>query len=224
MMGSDEPAENKPPKLLLFSLPSSQQQYSEPPVTPPLQTSASVPFEWEEAPGRPLSCAAKPRTARCLELPPRLQLAEVKVNCSPPTTVLEGPQVGRSLSCALSFGGKTGSFRKGVGGGGEGKRECDREGYFGSWRWNSSGNRKENRKGFGGSLDFSSSTFVVDDDQEGSGGGEGGSSGGGGGIEVKITKTRRRGSLSIRRSQLWATICESLKQTAPWRRSLTKKK
>lgn len=71
-----------PPKLSLFSLP---RQPSEPPgmVTPPLHASISVPFQWEEAPGKPrpfgiIDPNSKPKSARSLDLPPRL-FADAKV-------------------------------------------------------------------------------------------------------------------------------------------------
>ncbi|XP_027110057.1 uncharacterized protein At4g00950 [Coffea arabica] len=73
------------PKLSLYKLPSKQRQ--PPPVmfTPPVTTSAaSIPFQWEEVPGklrpdfRPTSSPAaavkdkNSSVARCLDLPPRL--------------------------------------------------------------------------------------------------------------------------------------------------------
>ncbi|XP_073312284.1 uncharacterized protein [Primulina huaijiensis] len=60
--------------------------------TPPLQTLASVPFRWEEQPGKPRHCAAVlPEPMKCLELPP------CKSSKTPsPTAVLDGPyNVGR---------------------------------------------------------------------------------------------------------------------------------
>ncbi|CAI0397458.1 unnamed protein product [Linum tenue] len=84
-----------PPKLSLFSLPAGvkgARQYSPagpPPPTPPINRLASVPFKWEEAPGKPrpprrrldhrhddaaagVDDQTEPIAARCLELPPRL--------------------------------------------------------------------------------------------------------------------------------------------------------
>nr|XP_027103552.1 uncharacterized protein At4g00950-like [Coffea arabica] len=75
------------PKLSLYKLPSKQRQ--PPPVmfTPPVTTSAaSIPFQWEEVPGKlrpdfrptssPAAAAVKDKknssVARCLDLPPRL--------------------------------------------------------------------------------------------------------------------------------------------------------
>lgn len=66
--------------------------------TPP---SASVPFHWEEEPGKPKPCTALSTFSisddfakKCLELPPRL-LVDAK-QYSSPTTVLEGPYIGWS--------------------------------------------------------------------------------------------------------------------------------
>ncbi|KAG5538215.1 hypothetical protein RHGRI_018965 [Rhododendron griersonianum] len=80
-------------------------------LTPPLHTSASVPFRWEEEPGKPRPCTAlitttttqtlshqDPHSAdtpnyynnKCLELPPRLQ-SFIDPKMSSPTTVLDGP-------------------------------------------------------------------------------------------------------------------------------------
>ncbi|GAB2271826.1 hypothetical protein Dimus_006658 [Dionaea muscipula] len=94
------------PQLPIFSQPaprSAEQPGMEP---SPLHTAASVPFRWEEQPGKPRPCTALslPTTTtttnggaaasatKCLELPPRLLYSEAKSNMIPsPTTVLEGP-------------------------------------------------------------------------------------------------------------------------------------
>ncbi|KAF8380012.1 hypothetical protein HHK36_027481 [Tetracentron sinense] len=122
------------PKLSIFSFPS---QSPEPPgiSTPPHRTPASVPFQWEEAPGKPRACTTilpKLSSARSLELPPRL-FTEIKVtNMSSPTTVLDGPYVGRSVSFSSSFRSiDRGQFGAMV----CSKRDYSKErGYFGSWR------------------------------------------------------------------------------------------
>ncbi|KAK9291526.1 hypothetical protein L1049_019474 [Liquidambar formosana] len=212
-MGSEQDYEpSSTPKLALFSFPS---QSAEPAwmLTPPHQALASVPFQWEEAPGKPrpstttggggASTLSEPEIGRSLELPPRL-LAEVKVTNMPsPTTVLDGPYVGRTLSYTFSF--RKGESRKG-------------KGNFGSWRWG--GGLKENKELVEGSFDFSSSVRslgeVISD-----GGSVSSSGGGGGGTEVKITRIRRKASflpVSQTRSHLWASIYESFKQVVPWRR------
>ncbi|KAL9237428.1 hypothetical protein vseg_011977 [Gypsophila vaccaria] len=89
-----------PPKLTLTSFPSHKPLPATPgALTPPLHPMVSVPFEWEEAPGRPRlkntsSPNNKPRSFRCLELPPRI----ARVSSTSPTTVLNGPKLGRTLS------------------------------------------------------------------------------------------------------------------------------
>lgn len=193
-MGSEVDAEPKStPKLSLYSLPSKP---PEPPgmLTPPIQASASVPFHWEEAPGKPRACStssSNPRiAARCLELPPRL-LTEAKItNVPSPTTVMDGPYVGQPVSRSFRahFAGEVGGPSV------AGKREHNR-----SWRWSS---LKENRGGAELSFDFSA-TLVNE-----RGGGETDKT------KVKITRIKRRESflgVSMTRSQLWvsATRCNS---------------
>ncbi|KAL2893279.1 hypothetical protein RDABS01_009188, partial [Bienertia sinuspersici] len=106
------------PTLQLFSLPPPKSpHHSSSPnlITSPLHTSsASVPFSWEEQPGKPLPCLtlALPsnnnNAIKCLDLPPRL-LNETKFTKTPsPTTVLEGPYSSSSSSFNV---GKSSSFR-----------------------------------------------------------------------------------------------------------------
>ncbi|KAL9253551.1 hypothetical protein AKJ16_DCAP23319 [Drosera capensis] len=63
-------------------------------VTPPLQPVVSVPFLWEEAPGRPKptgpSPPCKPRSARCLELPPGVVGSAHGGGSGCPVSVLDG--------------------------------------------------------------------------------------------------------------------------------------
>ncbi|GER46721.1 hypothetical protein STAS_23771 [Striga asiatica] len=99
------------PKLSLSKLPCKQREAKQQiMLTPPIQSHVSVPFRWEEAPGkpRPATTERRPAAARCLDLPPRLVVDEAKITIMPsPETVLDGPYVGRSLSLACTF-----SFRK----------------------------------------------------------------------------------------------------------------
>lgn len=200
--------ENEPsstPKLSLFSLPSKP--HESPGILlltpPPCGTTASVPFQWEEAPGKPRPCTtttgSKPRSARPLELPPRLLCDQTKITDMPsPTTVLDGPYVGRSVSHRFSFTSAEG---------GPGKRVAKERGLeFTSMRW---GSFRKNKGVLQGAFDFSSS--VVD------GGGDGG---GEGETRVKIQRVKRKGSflsLSHTKSHLLASIYESFKQVVPWR-------
>jgi hypothetical protein len=85
-------------------------------VTPPLHTSASVPFRWEEEPGKPRPCTALTTTTNNiseggLELPPRLKLVvtppttndQKMTKMSSPTTVLDGPYHNLPLFQSSSF-------------------------------------------------------------------------------------------------------------------------
>ncbi|XVF10086.1 hypothetical protein REPUB_Repub07fG0152900 [Reevesia pubescens] len=212
-MGSEAQCETTPtPKLSLYSFPSKAKEPSGM-ITPPIHTSVSIPFQWEEAPGKPRPCLssdstsqsnAKPNVARCLELPPRL-LAEAKVATMPsPTTVLDGPDAGRFVSYTLSFR-KGGSFRSPAN-----KKVNKEKVVFGSSRWGSF--RKAGRV-VQGSFDFS--TPVVDGGDDG------------GGAQVKLTRVRTKGSLlrlSQARSHVLVSIYESFKQVVPWRREQEKMK
>ncbi|KAL5567752.1 hypothetical protein UlMin_024327 [Ulmus minor] len=195
------------PKLSLFSLTPSQQPEPSGMRTPPLRASASVPFLWEEAPGKPRENDIKPKNSpvRSLELPPRL-LAEIKVTS--PTTVLDGPEVGRSMSFTFSYRSPNESWGK--------RLTREKVGYFGSARW---GSFRKNKEAVGGNLDFFSNGG-----RDFCGGATGG---GGGGAKVKITRVRRRGSfLSISNSKahFLASIYENIKQRVPWRRKQEKQR
>ncbi|KAK6117736.1 hypothetical protein DH2020_048525 [Rehmannia glutinosa] len=147
-MGFEEDDRHEPnstPKLTLSKLPYTKPR--EPPPhtmqTPPLRPSLSIPFRWEEAPGKPRATAyggatppssANKAARSCLDLPPRLLMFrdDAKITVMPsPNTVLDGPYVGRSLSLACTF-----SFRKGpVVGRKEGLKPTKR-------RWGASGMRE----------------------------------------------------------------------------------
>lgn len=90
------------PKLPLFSIPLNRACDTPGLATPPVNIAGSVPFLWEEAPGKPrISDENKPPASkqnaegggggvvRCLELPPRLFFPAE--NEPSPTTVLDGP-------------------------------------------------------------------------------------------------------------------------------------
>ncbi|XP_043716063.1 uncharacterized protein At4g00950-like [Telopea speciosissima] len=228
-----------PQKLSLFSLPVPQQS-SDPSgmLTPPFRPPASVPFLWEEAPGKPLltsnsssSSSSSSAIARCLELPPRLQLTEASNNTPSPTTVLDGPYVRRSSSFTSPSVDRDppplqGSFRRGTGSpedsdGVDGipqlgslfhskrrdVRSCSGRGYFGF----------SLRKAF-----FSSSSSSFNSKPNQDVGGEGNSI-----SKVKISRIRSTGSFfSLSRtksSHVWASIYEGFKQVVPWRNKMTKK-
>ncbi|KAF5188277.1 hypothetical protein FRX31_022133 [Thalictrum thalictroides] len=220
------------PKLSFFSLPNHQ--VPEPPgmLTPPLQRQASIPFLWEEAPGKPRfppSSSSSSNTttttnkslARCLELPPRLILSEFKMTEMPsPTTVLDGPYVRRSASHSTVFARERLTSFEDIG------SISKRSGYFGSW---GKKNSMRNTRVCEGSCGISpcSSSFR-------------GTTGGGGGeaaseidTKVKITRIKRTGSffrLSSSRPHrhthhILASICGTIKQVVPlpWRSRKIKK-
>ncbi|KAL2540274.1 hypothetical protein Adt_01252 [Abeliophyllum distichum] len=150
------------PKLSLSKLPCKPRELLEM-QTPPLQSSVSIPFHWEEAPGKPrITTIPSPnnKTAcRCLELPPRLLNDAANItNIPSPTTVLDGPYMGQSLSRTFSF-----SFRK-VSHTSQQEERSKKRGNdgterssFDSWRWGSLG---EDTKVARDSFDFS---FSVND-------------------------------------------------------------
>ncbi|CAA2981680.1 uncharacterized protein At4g00950 isoform X2 [Olea europaea var. sylvestris] len=208
------------PKLYLYKLPCKPRQPQEM-VTPPLQTSVSVPFQWEEAPGKPRATAAlseqaitttpppaKYKSARCLDLPPRLLTINHDTGKSTvlpsPTTVLDGPYVDQTVSNTCSF-----SFRReplvgleeGIFGGVKSKSRKEKT-KFGSWRWGSS---TENEKPVRGSFDFSNSLRDVPANDK----------------NVKITRISKKSrsffNFSSRNSNSWADIFSSFKLASPWR-------
>ncbi|KAK4277577.1 hypothetical protein QN277_015554 [Acacia crassicarpa] len=208
-MGSEADCNHQvysPSKLsMLISRPIKQPE-AEP--LPPPTTAVSIPFQWEEAPGKPRLCHTRSEPDGCgrraLDLPPRLVFPEAKVssNVHSPTTVLDGPYVGRAVSFTTSYR----SPRM------VGKDQWN--GNFGSSRWSSSKNRRHE---FGGSIDFSSG-FTFWDDR----GFEASTT-----SKAKIAKVGRRGSLfglSHSRSHLWGSIYESLKQVVPWKRKQEKQR
>ncbi|XP_030467146.2 uncharacterized protein At4g00950-like [Syzygium oleosum] len=188
-----------PPQLSLFSLPRKP---LEPPgmLTPPLHSkAASVPFKWEEAPGKPRHCrhAAEPKPAAaagCLDLPPRLLSG---------AAVHDGPYYpGR----APSFRTLGGSFRSPES---RSRRDIRERVTFGSMRWGFPG--KERVSGVVEGSPGISLSVLYDD------GGVGEESV----TKVKITRVSRRKSffsLSHAKSHLWESIYGGFKQVVPWRR------
>ncbi|KAL3517310.1 hypothetical protein ACH5RR_024212 [Cinchona calisaya] len=230
-----EPAEpsNSTPKLSLFSMPSIMQSPERSGMlTPPLFTSASVPFRWEEEPGKPRPCTTlipfSNESPKCLDLPPnRLFLEPIKISKTPsPPTVLEGPYVlGRPklISSSFRFFGEQqsqGSFdsssSRSPDGGGQlsdivlGKKLHKGRGsggLFGSWR--SAGTPKLKEVG-GSSRSFVHPSSV---DSVDIGSDEG-------------TRKRRNGSfssLSQARPHFWAAVYEGFKQVITWKSRKSKK-
>lgn len=149
------------PKLSLYNFPSKKRE----PLgmlTPPMRSFVSIPFKWEEAPGKPrttgdvttngrsTSAVPKSKAVRCLVPPPRLMnIGTSKVTNMPsPTTVLEEEpfSIGRSFS---SSGGRSFWSPEGQGG--------DSNGRFSLSSSCRRGRSKESRvSGVEGSMDFSS--------------------------------------------------------------------
>ncbi|OIW02301.1 hypothetical protein TanjilG_11195 [Lupinus angustifolius] len=141
MMGGDEAEMSNIPRLSLFKFnPSSIHSPERSGMqTPPSRTSVSVPFRWEEEPGKPKPCtdlvcfSNKPTTPKCLELPPRLLISDAnntKQLLPSPTTVLEG------LFVDDDWNGSFAAERAQLGttvitNGVVGNKE---KGWFGSWR------------------------------------------------------------------------------------------
>ncbi|KAL9234558.1 hypothetical protein vseg_009416 [Gypsophila vaccaria] len=222
-----------PLQLQLTSLPNlkSIQHFSG--ALTPLHTSASVPFSWEQEPGKPLPCLtlALPSSRpddfiKSLDLPPRL-LNDVKFTQTPsPTTVLEGPYnvLGRSILGSSSFRFLR-KQQKSFDGESSfvGSRGCspDRgllstvvvgekkdKGLFGNWK-KKGGSKSEICKSdaHDGSLLFSSFS------EDGIGGGicDGGAT-----VTVgRVHRKRKQLGLSQSKSHFWATIYGTFKQVIP---------
>ncbi|CAA0824692.1 Unknown protein [Striga hermonthica] len=163
-------------------------------LTPPIQPHVSVPFRWEEAPGKPRPAATserRPAAARCLDLPPRLVVDEAKFTIMPsPETVLDGPYVGRSLSLACTF-----SFRKVAAGRVE---EGIGQGRWGSFR------EIEGSSGRGSFVISHTLGEMFKSERN-----------------VRVTRVRRRRrsffNMATVNSNL-LDICASFKRAVPWRR------
>ncbi|XVF73010.1 hypothetical protein PTKIN_Ptkin12aG0167200 [Pterospermum kingtungense] len=205
-------------------------------LTPPYHASASVPFRWEEEPGKPKPCTqltpfSNPSdfARKCLELPPRLLLDAKITKLSSPPTVLEGPYMGRARFQSSSFriGSECyGSFRAGsvspenemedhgIGTMVLSKRGYSKEkGFLGSWRRRTS--LKPRREVVGGNSYVFPSSVDRDRDSECSREGAEENSN----TSVKITRIRRVGSFSTishPKPHFWASIYEGLKQVVPW--------
>ncbi|GMN42888.1 hypothetical protein TIFTF001_012097 [Ficus carica] len=241
MGGSEaEPEGISTPKLPLFSIKQHNMASPEHPgmLTPPYQTSLSVPFRWEEKPGKPRPCLAlatvstHDMTPKSLELPPRL-LSETRLLS--PTTVLEGPYVGSQRFQSSSFRISSECYGYGYGYGGSFSPESGShslramvlitkksgfkvKSWLGCWR------RRVLLKGqevSGGSYVFPSSVVDRESDdfcvEESSNIAK----------AKKTTKIRRGSSFSsltnYTRSHFWGTICEGLKQAVPWKNKKLKR-
>ncbi|XP_058757298.1 uncharacterized protein LOC131630534 isoform X2 [Vicia villosa] len=124
---SKEEKSMKIPKLpLLNTLPIMHSPERSGTKTPPFHITVSVPFGWEEEPGKPKACTdivtfSNPTTFKCLELPPRL-LVDTKVPS--PTIVFDGPYKKDCSDCSEKLGSLI--LEKEVG--------VKKKGLFGNWR------------------------------------------------------------------------------------------
>lgn len=96
--GLDYEEARSTPKLSLSRLPCKPKLPIQM-LTPPLHPSLSIPFQWEEAPGRPRFSI--PAHVEALDLPPRL-LPELTIMPSPPA-LFHGPYASLFACCDFSF-------------------------------------------------------------------------------------------------------------------------
>ncbi|GMI98462.1 maternal effect embryo arrest 47 [Hibiscus trionum] len=207
-------------KLPLFSVSHAQKQSPgrSGTLTPPFYVSAaSVPFRWEEEPGKPkpLStfCSTPNESDRkCLELPPRLLQDAKLTKLSSPTTVLEGPYVGsrraRFQSSSFRMGSECyGSFRS-AGSASPETMVLSKRGFLGSWRRRTLKGRPR-REVCGNSY-----VFAASDDGDSECSRDRGED-----RSVKIHRITRIGSFpnfSHSKSHFWESVYESLMQVVPW--------
>ncbi|KAL7083110.1 hypothetical protein ACP275_14G141600 [Erythranthe tilingii] len=199
-------------------------------ATPPLHTLASVPFKWEEQPGKPRPCtdiiALPEPTIKCLDLPPCRMTTTILPKLPSPTAVLDGPyNLARPKFSSFRF------FRESRGasfdsssssGGGSplssvdvliGKKSSN-GGLIKSRRFNyftrtlRSCNKSGQKEADGGSLGFSPSSAINGCD----------------GDESCKTTIRRNGSFSSTHHHLWGSIYQSLKQAVAWKSTRKSKK
>ncbi|OIT30997.1 PREDICTED: uncharacterized protein At4g00950-like [Nicotiana attenuata] len=201
-MGSEEPS-SRVPKLLQFSVAAKQSQEHKEMPNSPLHTLASVPFKWEQEPGKPnLPNSTSNIKPKFLEPPPRLYIESIKTPS--PTTVFDGPYNINNVRPKFS----SSSFR------------FLKNNYQGNW-W-----QKISVKCKGNNTDddsTSSSVFLCSIDSTNSGNGncdnKGRSS------SARMASFRKNGSLSSfsSRSHIWAAIYEGFKQVLPRKNSKSKK-
>ncbi|XP_054784563.1 uncharacterized protein At4g00950-like [Prosopis cineraria] len=219
-MNSDAEEHNTVPKLpLLLSVPSMPSPEHSGAATPPLHTLASVPFRWEEEPGKPRPCTAlvpfdnNPTCdlpSKSLDLPPRLLFEAKLTKLLSPTSVLEGSSGSSdsfrsppSFRAAGSFSdekGRLGALVLNRGG-----LRDKGGGWFGSWRKKGLRVRREVSWG---SYVFPSSADNRDCDDDA------------GVICGGTNKMKRSGSFPSAfqaNSCVWTTISQNLKQVVPWR-------
>ncbi|KAJ8529302.1 hypothetical protein K7X08_036137 [Anisodus acutangulus] len=203
-------------------------------MSTPLHTFASIPFSWEEKPGKPHPCTDiiplpnnnifnEPKL--CLEPPPRLYnyyMESTKTFLSP-TTVLDGPYItskpkffsfrllrdrrrrqGSFDSSASSETGQLSAFVLGS------KNKVESKSW---WRRPivKSKPGDETSFGFPSSIDTTDCVSLIDECS---------------GSAMKMETLRRSGSFSGHsqtKTHIWATIYEGFKQVIPWKSKKSKK-
>lgn len=203
------------PKLPLFSYPMNRGYETPGLATPPVNIAGSVPFLWEEAPGKPRSSVRKPPRSnqigdkrgvvRCLELPPRLEASKsstAKANEPSPTIVLDGPYDLRRRSLSLPRSASVIRKLRGV----PAPAPAKEKKLFGSSRWGSFGKCKEVSEGI-----FDFSRFRDDGcDCRRDWAGGGGDFAGDGGTKVKLYRVKRKGSIfnlsHTTKSDFWVSL------------------
>ncbi|KAJ8534827.1 hypothetical protein K7X08_016555 [Anisodus acutangulus] len=201
----EEASNNSTPKLALFSTPpltmklKYSPQYSSGILTPPLNTTlVSVPFKWEEQPGKPRPCTDliisifNDHQPKSLEPPPARLYCLENTKIPSPTTVLDNVERGRLGTLVL--------YNK------NNKVRC-RRGYwwhrFVKRRKGGGGNKKETGVGEGNFV-FSSSSHVDSTNSS-----------------VKMARHRRNAKSN---SHILASIYEGFKQVIPWKAKSQRKK
>ncbi|KAI4326489.1 hypothetical protein MLD38_031799 [Melastoma candidum] len=164
----------------------------------PVQPPVSVPFQWEEVPGKPKQCYSEDvAPPRLLDPPPRLWDCSRSMfsNTPSPNTVLDGPYVG---SEAGTKSVRAFSFRKMLffNGGGS----------FRSSRGPSTPEKQEEQQKQGESKRWGILHERGDGDCEGD-------------VENEFSSSFRREFAAETTKKLWETLYESFKQVVPWRRN-----
>ncbi|XP_060213397.1 uncharacterized protein At4g00950 [Lycium barbarum] len=168
------------------------------PISSPIHTLASVPFQWEKEPGKPYNNLPINSTSnnnikpKCLEPPPRLY----SINTPSPNAVLDGPY---NINVMPKFSSSSFRFLK---------NSTTSKNW---WKLN-----VKRKGGNSSSSVFLSSMGSVDSMDESD---EGRSS------SARMASFRRNGSssnLSASKSHIWAHIYESFKKAIPWKNSKSK--
>ncbi|ESW19320.1 hypothetical protein PHAVU_006G114400 [Phaseolus vulgaris] len=190
-MGFEE--QKKIGKLALFTIPRMESPERSGMATPPLHTSAAVPFRWEEEPGKPRPCSALipfsnpiDFVPKCLELPPRLLIPSPYVSTvntfrSPSFTTTSNCYGSDTKVLGAMVLAKAGGFKDSL--------------WFASWKKKPFKLKKREVTGASHVFPSSSSTDIKDTDT----------------------------IPSIKRSGVWTSICERLKLAVGGRSKKVKK-